>query len=161
MLHHAICHYPPSPIAPPAWARSLLPDLPKTWLGRGIGIELFAGVGRITKAFRSLGLPVLDPWDIIYGPSFDIFNTRLDTILSETLSWVWLAPPCCSFSLLRNLGKGDPLRSIDEPHGNESHPHFAAGNDLWRRALQIARRMLGQGVDIALEHPKGSYNAWE
>jgi len=60
---------------------------------------------------------------------------------------------------LRNLDVGGPLRPSGNPHGDESNPHVAVGNRLWRRALALARLLLLRGTIIFIEHPRGS-KAW-
>jgi hypothetical protein len=75
-------------------------------LGR-IGIELFAGVCGITNAFKALGLAVLPPVELSLG--FDVMSSLVEQCIAEhILGWIWSAPPCCSFSPLRNLDGGGP-----------------------------------------------------
>ena len=41
-------------------------------------------------------------------------------ISSRVVGWIWLAPPCSSFSTLRNLGPaGCGARTPDDPYGDE------------------------------------------
>ena len=56
---------------------------------------------------------MLDPVDILHGG--DVLDSSIeDSILLRLMMWVWLAPPCGSFSPLRNLDYYGPLR----PKGN-------------------------------------------
>ena len=80
-------------------------------------------------------------------------------LLSGKVSWIWLAPPCGSFSPLRNLDKGGPLRPSGNPMGDEANPEIALGNRLWRRALQLAWLCYKHGIYFMLEHPRDS-KAW-
>ena len=162
--HANLADYPsrmkplPPPRAPRGWTNDLLPDLTKAH--NYLGIELFAGSARLTTTCRWMGLHMLDPWDLLYGPASDIFSSTLDTLLeTSNLYWAWLSPPCSSFSILRNLDPGGPLRPKDNPYGDEAHPHVALGNRLWRRALSLARTLLAAGVHVAIEHPASSH-AW-
>ena len=70
-----------------------------------------------------------------------------------------MSPPCCSFSPLRNLDAGGPLRPIGCPQGDASNAAVKLGNDLWFRALLLASIMLAAGTYIIMEHPKNS-KAW-
>jgi len=148
----------PQPTPPPAWAASVLPNLGVAlacW-----GLELFAGSARLTRAFETLGCAMLKPWEITTDPMMNVLSPRLDTYLrAVSLAWVWMAPLCKSFSAIRNLDPGGPLRSRARPQGDSSNPEVALGNSLWRRTLSLARTLLKRGVDICIEHPAGSY-AW-
>ena len=148
----------PQPTPPPAWAASVLPNLGVAFAGWGL--ELFAGSARLTRAFKALGCAMLTPWEITTDPMMDVLSPRLDAYLrAVSLAWVWMAPPCKSFSAIRNLDPGGPLRSRTRPQGDSSNPEVALGNSLWRRTLSLARTLLKRGVDICIEHPAGSY-AW-
>ena len=75
------------------------------------------------------------------------------------IGWLWLAPPCGTFSALRNLDRGGPLRPKGCPEGNKDNPEVALGNRLWRRALFLAWIAGKRGIPFFLEHPQGS-KAW-
>ena len=143
----------PPPRSPPSWLASLgcLPlKLP--------GLEIFAGSARITQACLDAGWPMLPPVDALWG--LDALDDWIDTvILAGRIGWMWLAPPCGSFSALRNLDYGGPLRPKHNPLGDEANPEVAQGNLLWRRALQLARLAMQIGIPFFLEHPRGS-KAW-
>jgi len=68
-------------------------------------------------------------------------------------------PPCSSFSALRSLDPGGPLRPKGNPVGDEAHPQVRLGNMLWRRALQLMKALVKRGVHVVLEHPASS-RAW-
>lgn len=102
---------------------------------------------------------MLEPWDLQYGPQFDVFNPDLDVLCkTETLAFVRLVCPCSSFSSLCNLDTNGPLRPRNNPYG-ESHPDALLGNRLWNRTPFLARLLLTRGVGIASSHPRGS-RAW-
>jgi hypothetical protein len=62
------------------------------------GLECFS-VPRagLTTSCRAAGLPMLDPFD--GRPGRDVFDRRLDGMVRRReLGWLWLSPPCSSFS---------------------------------------------------------------
>ena len=141
----------PPPRLAPLWVQRLGLDTSK---GKA-GLEVFAGTARLTTAHRELGIRMLDPVDILYGN--DAFSPEIEFALqSGIVSWIWLAPPCSSFSPLRNLDKGRPPGF---PEGREDVPEIARGNALWRRALHLIQIALKAGVFVFLEHPLRSA-AW-
>ena len=141
---------PPGPA--PRWLRRC--GLP----GKFVGLEIFSGEGRITSAHVSRGFDMLDPVDIRLGK--DVHDVALDQLIrTRSVAWIWLAPPCSSFSPLRNLDPCGPLRPWGRPQGDEAHPDVAHGNQLWRRALQLAALAVEEGVYIFIEHPASS-KAW-
>ena len=123
-----------------------------------VGVEVFAGSARLTDEHRKRGLRMLDPVDLCYG--LDAFDVRLDKAIHDReVFWIWLAPPCGSFSPLRNWDRGGPLRPKGFPEGDQSNPMVLAGNRLWRRALYLLELALEAGVFVFLEHPFNSA-AW-
>ena len=80
-------------------------------------------------------------------------------ILRIMIGWLWVAPPCGSFSALRNLDRGGPLRPKGRPEGDERNPEILKGNALWRRGLALCWLAWKRGIPFFLEHPKGS-KAW-
>ena len=125
----------------------------------GAGLEVFAGSGRLTRAHRMRGLAMLDPVDVLWNK--DAFSPDIDhNILMGCCSWLWLAPPCSSFSPLRNLDKGGPLRPAGDPVGDENNPVIRKGNRLWARALELAELMHTKGGYFTIEHPRNS-RAWQ
>ena len=125
------------------------------------GLEVFSGGASLTKAFREEGVPMLEPWDLLAGR--DALDPTLDAIIkSGKVGWVWIAPPCTSFSSLYNMRSkaslGNP-RTRDNPWGDEAHPRIKEGNRLWRRTLQLLGLCHRYGVGFVLEHPQQSW-AW-
>lgn len=80
-------------------------------------------------------------------------------IRKRKVGWLWLAPPCGSFSALRNLDYGGPLRPKGCPEGDERNAEVRMGNRLWRRALALAWLAIRVGIPFFLEHPRNS-KAW-
>ena len=91
----------------------------------------------------------------------DVFDPALTSLIenADDLLFIWLAPPCSSFSTLRNLDAGGPLRPRGNPEGDSSHPGTALGNKLWARALQLCKNAVRRGIPVVIEHPAGS-RAW-
>ena len=144
----------PPPERLPSWTRRF--GL-QQW--QGFGYEVFAGSARITQAHLALGIPMLEPVDILWGK--DVFAASVvDPLLDGRCNWLWLAPPCSSFSPLRNLDPDGPLRPAGLPQGDESNPFVRKGNQLWRRGLQLARLAHQHGIPFAIEHPRNS-RAWQ
>lgn len=144
----------PPPRLPPNWLRKFGVG---SWLKPGL--EVFAGSARITKSFLAAGFNMLDPVDILWG--VDAWESWIDRVIQDgSIGWLWLAPPCCSFSALRNLDPGGPLRPKGCPQGDERIPEVKRGNELWRRGLHLAWLALCCGIPFFLEHPANS-KAWE
>lgn len=141
------------------------PTLSPKWLQRicrravGVGWEIFAGTARLTRAHEQLGIPMLQAVDILYG--LDALCRTIDKKLRSGLAdWIWLAPPCGTFSPLRNLDFGGPLRPKGNPRGDESNPEVRWGNILWLRAIALANLCHSLGIYFFLEHPLNS-KAWQ
>ena len=142
----------PRPLSMPNWLKKYLGGV------RSTGWEIFAGTCRLTKSHVECGVPMLDPVELLLGSN--ALDDWLDQVLlSGKVSWIWLAPPCGSFSPLRNLDKGGPLRPSGNPMGDEANPEIALGNHLWRRAIQLAWLCYKHGIYFMLEHPRDS-KAW-
>jgi hypothetical protein len=115
--------------------------------GGGGGLEIFAGTGVLSKAHRRRGLRVHPEVEIRNG--LDAMDRKWDRWLYERkVDWVWLSPSCGSFSPLRNLDKGGPLRPRGLPEGRAGCQEAQAGNELWRRAVQLARKAHELGVPV-------------
>ena len=82
----------------------------------------------------------------------------IDLILTRCFIWIWLAPPCTSFSALQNGHLEGPWRSKQCPEGF-GRPEVLEGNLIWERTLKIARVAHSVGVYFFIEHPLTSY-AW-
>ena len=143
---------PPQPM--PAWVRAYgLKGAPPP------GLEVFAGSARLTSSLRQRGLPMLDPVDALWNR--DAFSPDIDALVrTGSCGWLWLAPPCSSFSPLRNLDPGGPLRPAGNPEGDPTNPMIKKGNALWRRALHLAGLCHEHGGFFVLEHPRNS-RAWQ
>ena len=145
----------PAPLVPPRW----LQEYGVGAKNAQAGLEVFPGSGRLTRAHVELGLDMLEGIDVLEG--MDVFSSEVEELIGEKhVYWVWFGPPCSSFSGLRNLDRGGPLRPKGHPEGDERRPDVALGNRLWRRTLWLAELALKVGVFIFIEHPLRS-RAWQ
>ena len=151
-------HPLPIPRAPTRWMREL--GL-QGGLNEQPGWEIFAGAGTLTKCLLEVGCPMWAPAAIVNAEGLDVFSPEIvKRIFEGKVSWVWLSPPWSSFSPLRNLDSGGPLRPRQLPEGRRGDRAALYGNRLWDRAVQLARLCLSCGVPFILEHPRRS-RAWE
>ncbi|CAE7376276.1 unnamed protein product [Symbiodinium sp. CCMP2456] len=124
-----------------------------------LGFEVGTGRGGITVAHQAVGLEMGSPVN-----AYNILDARTQWLDDEVerggVHWVWLAPPCSSFSGLRNLDRGGPLRPRGCPEGDPSNPEVVVKNALWFGAVQLAWKVLYAGGFFILEHPRGS-SAWQ
>ena len=147
------------PIPPPSLKAEWLADYDMKVSSRGVGWELFAGTCRLTDAHKLEGVEMRDPVELLLGG--DVMSDSVDLCIAMGLvDWIWLAPPCCSFSPLRNLDKGGPLRPKGNPAGDERKADVALGNLLWRRAIYLAEQCMDKGIYFFIEHPQNS-KAWQ
>ena len=144
----------PPPRRAPSWMRKL-----GVGGGTAPGWEIFAGSARLTRARLQRGCSMYTPVEIQHGT--DAFDPCIDVYIREKrVGWVWLAPPCGTFSPLRNLDRKGPLRPRGCPQGDENDPEVCLGNRLWERAVALVWLCLCVGVPVFLEHPRGS-KAWQ
>ena len=150
--------------------RELLPAprVPPPWLGAfGLkavvlqkpGLEIFTVSESLTlKAHERVGWKMLPA--ITVRDAWNAMDCTWDnTIANRAISFLWLSPPCSSFSALQNLNRDGPLRTAEQPEGDEADPKVAVGNLLWRQALLLAWQALEKGIPRFLEHPLTS-RAW-
>jgi hypothetical protein len=122
------------------------------------GLEVFSGGGRLTQAHLAAGMAMHPPVELQAG--LDAFDPLWEAwLLAGLICWLWLAPPCSSFSPLRNLDPGGPLRPRGLPYGPPGSAEARLGNSLWRRALFLARLAHQLGIPVTIEHPQRSL-AW-
>ena len=122
------------------------------------GLEVFAGTARLTQTCLQMCIAMYTAVDILFG--IDAFEPWIEKLLEAgRVGFIWLAPPCGSFSGLRNLDRGGPLRPAGCPQGDERNAEVRLGNRLWRRALKLACLAHKHGIPFFLEHPSGS-KAW-
>ena len=145
----------PPPRRVPGWLRRYgVPDR-----SRFLGLEVGGKEAYITGAHQAVALEMCSPVS-----AHALLDARAEWIDNEIeqggLHWVWLAPPCCTFSGLRNLDRGGALRPHGCPEGDSSNPEVGLENALWFGALQLAWKVLDAGGFFILMHPRGS-PAWQ
>ncbi|CAE7196758.1 unnamed protein product [Symbiodinium sp. CCMP2592] len=144
----------PPPCSAPLWLRQLGVQNIMDW----VGIEVFSEKAVITEVHRKAGVTMLEPW-FADDVSADCEGYLEDLLRGGQVRWAWFAPPCESFSPLRNLDPGGPLRRRGEPEGDSWNIEVRQGNMQWRRSLWLMRALLEAGGVVFLVHPKNSA-AW-
>ena len=149
----------PPPMAPPAWVRDLVPD---SLAHRLDGRELFSGSGVLTATFISKGFLMGPPFDVKLSPGDnilldDVFETLLKWLGSSPVVFLYLSPPCSSFSALQNGHRDGPWRSKLCPWGF-GRPEVIEGNEIWSRACKLVTAANGAKVQTILEHPLSAYS---
>lgn len=61
--------------------------------------------------------------------------------------------------MIQLFARDGPLRSMAQPEGDPRNPRVREGNELWARSMDLARMLLQAGVQVRIEHPRGSV-AW-
>ena len=137
---------------------------------QGIGLELFSGCGRFSRAVRKK-LPHIFcvEVDIGHGPQFDLSIRRIQQeifslIHSGAVKYVWMGTPCNSWSRARRWdGRGPgPLR--DDGEGLLGLPNLSPtdqkkvelGNALMRFSAKIFRMCITLDIPVVLENPHTS-----
>ena len=125
-------------------------------------VEIFAGVGGITASCRRAGLNVAEPWDILYGPQFDLLCEKQQKKLLRLLSsghvyLVWFGTPCTSFSQARS-----PVRlriDLTQPVPGLSARDFELFTTGTALAEFTAKAIVAahlSGAHFVLENPRSS-----
>ena len=97
-----------------------------------------------------------EPYDKKFGKRGVAFNKSVDTLIVCGLClFLWLAPPCNSFSSIRNLDAQGPLRPAGCPEGDSRVPEIAEGNRCWLRAVHLAKLAYKHGVPFAWSTLRG------
>ena len=127
-----------------------------------IVLEVFSGVAGITAACRQSGLEVADPWDILYGPQFNLMvdkhQRKLFRILeSGHVYMIWFGTPCTSFTVARSPVR-DPSDLCQPVPGLSARDFdlFESGSalaDFTAKAIVIAHL---SSTYVVLENPFSS-----
>lgn len=147
----------------------------RTWRSRqklweGLGLELFSGCGRFSKAIRKRLLHLFCvEVDIAHGPQFDLNSHRIqqeiiNLLKSHQVKFIWMGTPCNSWSRARKWdGRGPgPLRDDHEglmglPNLSDKDQHkVKLGNALMRFSAKIFRICMALDIPVVLENPHTS-----
>ncbi len=128
-----------------------------------IGMGFVLGSCVVTSIWVEWGIPCAPPVDILIFPWMDILNPMfmylvLGLILEHRFWFVWLAPPCSSFSWACNRFLSTCMRSISFPNGlptlsTASQEKVTMGNALRDAATTLARTQHSVGETHAAEQP--------
>ena len=97
-------------------------------------LEVYAGCSHLSKTMVKLGLRVLPPIELRDGWDLQdrsLFWGIMGLVRSGRVRFIWLAPPCTTFSLARN----PKLRSTTQPWGLN-----LLENDTLTAIFMLARR---------------------
>ena len=133
-------------------------------------MELFAGVGGLTKAIVRLKLKVEEPrdsHDSAYRGKTKFDLTRqadvhaiAKLIKKGKVSWLHCAPPCATFSRARHGTGPRPVRSEERPEGlAEAHARswkVIEANKLVRVTVKLAKLAAKAGAFFSIENPEES-----
>ena len=126
----------------------------------GFAAEVFAGVAALTYGLRTMGVPTLYPWDILYGEAFDVLThgwILLDLVSCGIISYLHFALPCQSLT-----GARDPmLRSSEFLFGLpglsvKDAKMVDEANSLISWVLEMCLALITAGGYFSLENPIGS-----
>jgi hypothetical protein len=129
-----------------------------------LGLEVFAGSGRLTRALRRAGLQMDCPIDTLqtgtYEPAHDLLNEAvfewlLDRCRHKVYIYVHFGLPCSSWSALQRLNGG--TRRLDLPEGSGDRISELEGNLLARRTVALCNAVREAGGFYSIENPKSSY----
>ena len=148
-------------------ARGLMRNARQAAAGR-ILLDLFCGVGHITRQWRQAGWGVVS-MDLSRDPAEDLTCRGVLQLIkawmrSNLIGGVWLAPPCSTWSSARRGvpgSRGGPLRSRQHIWGlpcvePAALPMLAVGNATARAALQIISLCVRLRIPVAVENPTTS-----
>ena len=130
-------------------------------------IEVFAGVGGITKAIANLGVSVGPPIELSYSEEYDVSESHVQRWLTYLVSSrlvlaIVCEPPCTTYSIIRRPA----LRSKAMPMGfNTADDKTLTGNRLACRGSQLMKIAGVNRVAGLLETPFSSllqhFPAWK
>ena len=134
--------------------------------GTQIALEVFAGTCIISSLFVEWGIPCGPPFEILIFPWMDLLNPSflcllVGLVLEGRFWFLWLAPPCSTFSMACNRFIETMLRNIAYLEGLPSLTgvrleKVRIGNALRDVALTLARAQASVGETLGLEQPATS-----
>ena len=119
----------------------------------GAFLELFVGLGGLTKELRKLGVPCSRPIEA-YGPvgyvkeddlsRAEVVEDLVNKRRSGVYYYIHMGTPCSSFSSLQALNGG--TRTKATPSGDGSKPNEVLGNLLVANSCRIAWAQIEAGL---------------
>ena len=140
----------------------------------GLFVEVFAGTGRMAKAFAQQGFQVLavdsSAPQGVPALTLDLCKAHnqkvlLDLVQSSRVTAVHLAPPCSTSSAARQIdigpGSPQPLRDFLHPDGLSDLPfhlrhRVSLANRLYSLTADVIRACAQAGTVWSLENPQSS-----
>ena len=116
-------------------------------------LEIYSGCSRLSLAVKEKGLSVLPPIELKEG--FDmcerpLFMSLLGMVRAKRIRFIWVAPPCTTFSLART----PKLRNLKTPWGFDVlHPKVVGGNLHAFQALLLCLVQFFVGGFFGAEQP--------
>jgi len=117
--------------------------------------EVFSGSGVLTAAWRAAGLSVAEPFDLANGADQDFMtNSELRRWLSsDSVSFVWFAPPCTTYSMARTTAPVSRKRSQGNPFAPPDDLDGVEADRLMARLARCCLALHRRGVRFVIEHP--------
>ena len=139
----------------------------------GVFLEIFAGVGGMSKAMRKQGFDT-DSIDMLKCPEHDMLVPRkqrrvLIQIRTNRVAGVWLGTPCTSLTRARHgtpaSGWPPPLRSAACPDGlsdlsSKDSQKVEEGNKLLEFSARVISLCVRMKIPVAVENPCASFLWW-
>ena len=139
------------------------------WRKRHLFLEVFAGSAVLSQACKDAGVDTSEPWDILIHKRFDLTHPPnvkklIRLISSNTIGFLWIAPPCESYSSARQFdGRGPrPVRCAKDPTvpapwcsdlEKQEVLHYNYLTDLTAYLVRLAHQ---NHVHFAIENPRRS-----
>jgi len=132
-------------------------------------LEVFAGMGMLTKALEAQGLGVGIPMEAfpsgsVYVPLHDLSDSAVVSHLFHNISqgvyyYVHFGLPCSSWSILQSLFN-DGTRTRERPEGTQELEREILGNKLAKSVARLCNALHRANCFYSIENPRSSY-VWE
>ena len=143
----------------PVWLWVMVAPMLAAGLVRDLDfLEVFAGMGNMTKAFIAMGM-MAEQFEKVHGQGQDL--TTVDGLCAVIIlvlrvkegGLVWLAPPCNMFSW---MSSSVHKRTKLNPGGNTQLASVRRSNTITRVAAGLVRLAYALKVRVAVENPHNS-----